>query len=172
MSDKRIILNTLTFLKYEGDKQKNGVNIKDYLKENFEELDKKDRERIRDKLVINEYASLNQGDQWRLSITWHPNGGVDLLNKPKCVINSSGNIKNFYKGWKLLVKHSLAIIVSVLGGLFLFFLTDIVIKPRILNHKQETPESNMDSVNNSIQNTNSFIDPEDSIKSEQTPKVQ
>jgi len=136
MTDKEIILITLTFLKTEGDNSKDGVNIKDYFQKKFKELKETDWERIRDRLVINEYASFpTQGDQWKLSITWHPNGGVD-------------------KGWKLLVKHSVAITLSVIGGLILFFFTDIVIKPRLLKTNQDVPTNKIDSINYSSPSTN------------------
>lgn len=172
MTDKEIILSTLTFLKTEGDNLKDGVEIKDYFQK-FEELEETDWERIRDRLVINEYASFpTQGDQWKLSITWHPNGGVDLLKKPKWVIDKNGNLKNIYKGWKLLVKHSVAITLSVIGGLILFFFTDIVIKPRLLKTNQDVPTNRIDSINYSTPSTNTepiiSATSEDSTKLEQT----
>lgn len=166
MTDKERILIILAHLKSEGDKKTGGVDLKEFFHES-DVLDISDCERIRDKLVINEYASFpTQGDHWRLSITWHPNGGVDILNKPKWAIGSNGKIKNIYSGWKLFAKHSLAITLSVIGGLVLFFLTDIVIKPRLQDNNKKSL-SKPESVSNTLKNVDSITISQDSIKSEE-----
>jgi len=166
MADKKIILNTLTFLKAQGDKLNEGVNIKEDFQE-FKELHETDQERIRDRLVINRYASFpTQGDQWKLAITWHPNGGVDLLKKPKWAINKDGNLRNIYKGWKHLQEHSLTIITSVISGLVLFFLIDIYIKPKFNTNNKVKKLDPVDSTySDSNMNSTDKIDttPPDSV---------
>lgn len=157
MSDKKIILETLEFLKTEGDRSNDGVNIKEYFQK-FDELGESDNERIRDRLVINGYASFpTQGNQWKLAITWHPNGGVDLLQKPKWVINKYGNLRNIYKGWKLLVKHSVTISISVVVGLLLFFIIDVYLKPKLIFNNQDKQLNVIDSTVNET-NKNSALE--------------
>lgn len=101
MSDKEIILTTLEFLKNQGDKSTDGVDIREVLQD-FKDLDQNDHERIRDRLVINRYASFPiPGDQWKLIISWHPNGGVDILTKPRWIVNKNGPLETFIRAGNL-----------------------------------------------------------------------
>ena len=169
MSDRKIILNTLKFLKETGDQTNRGVSLKG--SKEFSMLEPEVKERIRDKLVINQYASFPfPGDQWKLSITWHPNGGVDILNKKfkKCVLRPDGKLRYTYKGWIRLKEHAVTIIVSVIGGIFLFLLTDLVIKPKFRTVNKDDAINNVDTVNSSTKIQLNFTN--DSIESKPIEK--
>jgi len=115
MTDSEIILITLKFLKKKKDKNKNSVNPKD--SPEFAKLPEETQNRIRDKIVLKRYASMPKiGEEWELAITWHPLGGVDILNRPH-ILSKDGPIKFKYKIWIRLKKHAITIIVSVIGGI-------------------------------------------------------
>ena len=114
MIDREIILETLKFLKEKKEDNKNYVNPKD--SPEFANLSEETQERIRDKIVLNGYASMpNIGKKWELAITWHPGGGVDILNRshPKFVFSKDGSIRSVYKILIHLKKHVITIIVAV-----------------------------------------------------------
>jgi len=139
MADREIIIQTLKFLKDKKDDKKNYVNPKD--SPDFASLPESIQESIRDKCVIYRYASMpNIGREWELSITWHPDGGVDVLNKSqinKNVLSKDGSINSTYKNWNLLKKHATTIIVSVIGGLILLWISSYLFKSKTEIPKQQ-----------------------------------
>jgi hypothetical protein len=123
MVDREFFLETLKFLKEKKEDNKNYVNPKD--SPEFANLSEETQERIRDKIVLNGYASMpNIGKKWELAITWHPGGGVDILNRshPKFFLTKDGSISYKYKIWISLKKHAITIIVAVIGGILVAIL--------------------------------------------------
>jgi len=173
MADREIILRTLKFIKEKGDSTNQGVNLEE--SEEFAQLEPKVKEQIRDKLVINQYASFPiNGEQWKLSITWHPNGGVDILNSKfiNWVIRPNGKLRYTYKGWGYFKEYFVTIMLSFIAGLLLFLFTDIVIKPKLQKSIPTDPINKVDTTIRETKTNSQTVTNVTSKDSVNTPQLQ
>jgi len=130
-TDLEVILETLKFIKENKSDDKNYVNPKE--SPEFSSLSKERQTRIRDRIVVNKFASMpNIGKEWELAITWHPDEGVDVLNNKnvKKILNENGTFNLWNNSLNHLKRYLITIIVSiiagVLGGIFLIYIAPFI----------------------------------------------